>query len=72
MIRSLDIRKGERYTPGRVALHMALATAPEATLARPKPRRSRLWNWLAALYLLPPAVAVMVGVSLWLLRRIAT
>jgi len=55
----------------RLALHIA-----ETTQLRQRPeklrRRSKLWWWVAALYLLLPAAAVTVGVSLWMLRRIAT
>ncbi len=55
MIRSLDIRPGERPLNGqRLAIHMAHATAPDATLVRSaRPRLSRvrypsLWALLAA------------------------
>jgi hypothetical protein len=62
-IRSLDIRRGEKWSTGRVALHMALATAPDAILARPK-RRFRLWHFLAVAYLVP-ACAAMAIVGAW-------
>jgi hypothetical protein len=69
MIRSLNIRPGERWTGGRVALHMALATSPEPTLRRPKPRRSRLWHLVAVAYLVPPGAALAMVAALWILRR---
>ena len=69
MIRSLDILPGERWTPGRVAIHMALASAPEATLRAHRPRGRRLWRYLAVAYITPSAFALAVIAALWILRR---
>ncbi len=65
MIRSLDIRPGERWTAGRVALHMATAT----TFAPSKRCRWRLWHFLAISWLLPSIVALSLIAALTLLRR---
>ncbi len=54
----------------RIGHHLIAATAP--AMRKREPRRSRLWVWAVCAYLTLPAVAVMVGASLWLLRRIAT
>jgi hypothetical protein len=70
-IRSLDIRRGEAWTPGRISLHMAMATAPDATLVKQK-HNWRLWRWLLGGWLILPAFAVSVGLALLLLRIIAT
>lgn len=67
-IRSLDIRRGERWTPGYVAIHMALATAPATTLPKRK-RRWRLWHYLALSWLSPSIMALSVIAALALLRR---
>jgi hypothetical protein len=55
------------YTLGRVALHMALATAP--SLRKPKPRRSKLFHWIALAYLAPGMAAMSTVAALWILRR---
>lgn len=59
----------DRWSAGRVAIHMATATAPEPTLMRPRRRYSRLWRYVALAYLTPPAAAVAVVAALWILRR---
>lgn len=69
MIRSLDIRRGEQPLDGRrLAIHMAQATAPEATLLRPKPRWGIL-HAIGVLYVLPSGAALAVVAALWILRR---
>lgn len=65
-IRSLDIRPGERWSSGRVALHMAAATV----FMPPKPRRRfsllRAAVWCA---LLPSVFALALVAALGILRR---
>lgn len=72
MIRALDIHPGERWTPNRIPIHMALATlrATEPDTALPKrKRRFRLWHYAAISWLLPSAVALSVVAALYILRR---
>ena len=64
MIRSLDIRRGERWTSGRVSYHMALATLSNTALPKPAKRRHRLWHFVAVAYLLPSGAALAVIASL--------
>jgi hypothetical protein len=70
-IRALDIARYERWTPGRVALHMALATAI-GQRRTPAKRKRRWWPWLPvllAMYATPIVLAASVAVALWVLRR---
>ena len=67
-IRALDIRKGERWTPGRVAIHIAMTTQPDATLLRPK-RRWRIWRYIAGTFFVPSAAALAIVMAWQILRR---
>jgi hypothetical protein len=68
MIRSLNIRRGEKPLDSRrLAIHMALATAPSQTLPR-SPARARWWPLFAWALLTPSAVALSLRAALWLLR----
>lgn len=68
-IRSLDILRGERWTPGRVAIHMAHATEPATALPRPRRLPRRLWRLVAWAGLMPSGMALSAIVALWLLRH---
>jgi|HubBroStandDraft_6_1064221.scaffolds.fasta_scaffold1334753_3 hypothetical protein len=50
-----------------IALHMVLATEP--SLRRPTNQRSRLWRYVALVYLAPSGFALATVAALWVLRR---
>jgi len=54
----------DHWRRGRVRMHMAIATTPG-----PRKRKRRWWPWLLLMYSSPVALAVSVGVALWVLRR---
>lgn len=70
MIRSLDIRRGERWTAGRVAIHMALATHPQSAFPKAPKRLCAPWKVVAWVAILPSIGALSVRAALALLRGI--
>lgn len=64
MIRSLDIRPAERWTPGRLPLHIALVT-PEP---QRRPRFCAPWK-IAAWLALMPTISVLALIAAWRLLR---
>jgi hypothetical protein len=67
MIRTLDIRRGERWTSGRLPLHMAAATIGHCRPARPR-RRIRFWRIMAWVAVLPNIAAIAMIAAITLLR----
>ncbi len=69
-IRSLSIRPGEKYTPGRLAHHMALATLPNTALPKSPGRRPFFtWPLIAAIFASPIIAALAAVVAVWLFRK---
>jgi hypothetical protein len=66
-VRSLDIRPGEAWTPGRLPFHIALATLNNTALPKPPKRRPRLLHYIAWAYLMPSGAALATIAALKLL-----
>ena len=69
MIESLDIKRGARWTPGRLVYHMALATLNNTALPKPpKPKWARkMLHYIGWMYLLPSGAALAMIAALKLL-----
>ena len=67
MIRSLDIRHGERWTNGRLPLHMAATTIGHCRPVRP--RRRICFLCVVAWAALLPSILAWVYIAVIVLRR---
>ncbi len=66
-IRSLDIKPRERWTTGRLPLHMAEAMS--VGMRRTAPRRFRLWHFVLWAMLTPSGIALAIIAAWQILRR---